>query len=122
MIAKVDIDSLRVGDSNISPVSVARNLGSWFDPMLIMKTHSSVFRGGHAAMPPRNVRKHFLTRYTVKNGISNLYILLKSALKMQEMPFQRPKFQNISGGACPRTTLELCRHYGHTLTKILATY
>ena len=50
MIAKVDIDSLRVGDSNISPVSVARNLDSWFDPMLIMKTHSSVFRGGHAAM------------------------------------------------------------------------
>ena len=28
-----------------------------------------------------------------QNGISNLYILLKSALKMQEMPFQRPKFQ-----------------------------
>ena len=82
---------------------------------------SSVFRGGggHAAMPPpRKVRKHFLTRYTVKNcistyifcskvhskcrkcrfrdpkfqnGISNLYISLKSALKMQEMPFQRPK-------------------------------
>ena len=23
--------------------------------------------------------------------------MLKSALKMQEMPFQRPKFQNISG-------------------------
>ena len=22
---------------------------------------------------------------------------------MQEMPFQRPKFQNISGGTCPRT-------------------
>ena len=41
--------------------------------------------------PPRKVRKHFLTRYTVKNGISNLYISLKSALKMQEMPFQRPK-------------------------------
>ena len=40
--------------------------------------------------PPRKVQKHFLTRYTVKNGISNLYILLK----MQEMPFQRPKFQN----------------------------
>ena len=28
--------------------------------------------------PPR---KHFFTRYTVRNGISNLYILLKSALK-----------------------------------------
>ena len=34
-----------------------------------------------------------MTRCTVKNGISNLYILLKSALKMQEMPFQRPKSQ-----------------------------
>ena len=55
----------------------------------------SVFRGGGMrSMPyPRNIRN----RYTVKNGISNLYIMLKSALKMQEMPFQRPKFQNISG-------------------------
>ena len=41
---------------------------------------------------------------------------------MQEMPFQRPKFQNIcGGGACPRTPLKLCRHYGLPLTKILAT-
>ena len=70
--------------------------------------------------PPRKVRKHFLTRYTVKNWISNLYILLKSALKMQEMPFQRPKFQTISGEACPRTPIKLCRHYGLPLTKILA--
>ena len=69
---------------------------------------------------PRNVRKHFLTRYTVKNGISNLYILLKSALKMQEMPFQRPKFQKkIPGGHDPGP-LQLCRHYGLPLTKILA--
>ena len=52
--------------------------------------------GGHAAMapPPSESPNNFLTRYTVKNGISNLYILLKSTLKMQEMPFQRPKFQN----------------------------
>ena len=57
-------------------------------------------------------------RYTVKNGISNLYILLKSALKMQEMPFQRPKFQNIFGGG---GTPPLRRHYGLPLTKILAT-
>ena len=42
----------------------------------------------------RKVQKHFLTRYTVKNGISNLYILLKSVLKMQEMLFLRPAFQN----------------------------
>ena len=67
--------------------------------------------------PPRNVRKHFLTGYTVKNGISNLYILLK----MQKMSFQRPKFQKHFQGACPRTLLELCGHYDHPLTKILAT-
>ena len=64
--------------------------------------HSSVFRGGMWPWPPRRkVRKHFWARYTVKNGISNLYILLKSALKMQEMPFQRPKFQKLFGGPCP---------------------
>ena len=45
-----------------------------------------------------------------QNGISNQYILFKSALKMQEMPFQRPK-----------PPLQLCRHYGLPLTKILAT-
>ena len=39
-----------------------------------------------------------------QNGISNLYILLKRALKMQEMPFQRPKFQNIFGGGMPPDT------------------
>ena len=33
-------------------------------------------------------------------------------LKMQEMPFQRPKFQKKSGGICPWTPLKLCRHYG----------
>ena len=56
-----------------------------------------------------------------QNGISNQYILYKSALKLQEMPSQRPKFQKIFGGACPRTPLQLCRHYGLPLTKILAT-
>ena len=58
--------------------------------------------------PPSKSPKNVLTRHTVKNGISNLYILLKSTLKMQEMPFQRPKFQ-------------LRHHYGLPLTKILAT-
>ena len=59
--------------------------------------------------PPRKVRKHFWTRYTVKNEISNLHILLKSVLKMHEMPFQRPKFQNgisnlyiLLKSACPQ--------------------
>ena len=35
--------------------------------------------------------------------------------------FHRPRFQKMSGGGVPRTPLELCRHYGLPLTKILAT-
>ena len=57
----------------------------------------------------------------LKRWISNLYILLKSAIKMQETSFQRPKFQNIFGGACPRTPIKLYRHYGLPFIKILAT-
>ena len=69
---------------------------AWLNCKEITLSHAVAYLGGacgHA--PPRKVRKHFLTRYTVKNWISNLYILLKSALKMQEMPFQRPKFQKL---------------------------
>ena len=76
----------------------------------------------HAAMtPPRKVRKHFLTRYTVKNGISNLYILLKSTLKMQEMPFQRPKFQKRFGGHAPDPPYNCVVTMASPLTKILGT-
>ena len=62
-------------------------------------TRSSVFRGLESALKMQEMP---FQRPKFQNGISNLYILLKSALKMQEMPFQRPKFQNIFGGACPR--------------------
>ena len=53
-------------------------------------------RPHHSELP-----KIFLTRHIVKNGISNLYILIKSTLKIQEMTFQRPKFQTFSGGLSP---------------------
>ena len=61
--------------------------------------------------------------FELKNEISTLYILHESVLKRQEMPFQRPKFQNIcgGGGGMPPDPLQLCRHYGLPLTKILAT-
>ena len=59
---------------------------------------SSVFRGGGMPSPLHLERpKKILTRHTVKNGISNLYILLKCALKMQETPFQSPKIQKRFG-------------------------
>ena len=38
-LAKVIISSLCVGNSAITPVSSARNLGSWFDAKLTMATH-----------------------------------------------------------------------------------
>ena len=62
---------------------------------------SSVFSGGMRPCPPTARPRNIRNRYTVKNGISNLYILLKSALKMQKMPFRRPKFKKISGGHTP---------------------
>ena len=38
-LGKLDNISIRVGDSNIHPVPIARNLGSWFDSRLSMATH-----------------------------------------------------------------------------------
>ena len=38
-LAKVSINSLRVGTAIITPVSSARNLGSWFDSKLTMAIH-----------------------------------------------------------------------------------
>ena len=61
-------------------------------------TDISVFRGGMRPWRPPERPNIFLTRHTVKNGISNLYILLKSSLKMQEMPSQDPNFKNVTGG------------------------
>ena len=40
-LAKVSINSLRVGTATITPVSSARNLGSCFDSKLTMATHIS---------------------------------------------------------------------------------
>ena len=88
---------------------------------------------GSPPPPPHSESpNNFLTRYTVKNGISNLHILLKSTLKRQEMPFQRSKFQNGISNLyiLLRSALKMqempfqrpkFRHYGLPLTKILAT-
>ena len=38
-LAKVSINTLRVGTATITPVSSARNLGSWFDSKLTMAIH-----------------------------------------------------------------------------------
>jgi hypothetical protein len=38
-LEKLDNISIRVGDSDVHPVPIARNLGSWFDSRLSMATH-----------------------------------------------------------------------------------
>jgi hypothetical protein len=38
-LAKINIDNIRVGSSEIKPVSSVRNLGAWFDSSMTMSTH-----------------------------------------------------------------------------------
>ena len=38
-LAKVNINCMRVGSTDVCPVTVARNLGLWFDEQLTMSTH-----------------------------------------------------------------------------------
>ena len=40
-LAKVNIDNMKVGSANVSPVPAVRNLGSWFDSQLTMFSHIS---------------------------------------------------------------------------------
>ena len=56
-----------------------------------------------------------------QKGISNIYICSKVPTKSRKCRFRDPNFKNIFGVACPRPTLQLYRHYGLPLTKILAT-
>ena len=44
-LAKVNINCIRVGSTDVCPVKVAGNLGSWFDEKLTMSTHISKFCG-----------------------------------------------------------------------------
>ena len=40
-LAKVSINSIKIGEANVATVSSARNLGAWFDSHLDMSTHIS---------------------------------------------------------------------------------
>ena len=44
-LAKVNNNCIRAGSTNVCPVTVARNLGSWFDEQLTMSTHISKLCG-----------------------------------------------------------------------------
>ena len=40
-LAKVNVDNIKVGSANVSPVPVVRNLGSGLDSQLTMSSHIS---------------------------------------------------------------------------------
>ena len=73
-----------------------------------------------ACLPPRKVRKHFMTRYTVKNGISNLYIYFaqkcpqNAGNAVSETQISKQSLGGGGGGgggvACSRIPLQLCCH------------
>ena len=44
-LAKVNINCIRVESTDVCPVTVVRNLGSWFDEQLTMSTHISKLCG-----------------------------------------------------------------------------
>ena len=65
-LAKVSIDSIKVGDADITPVLSARNLGTWFDSHMemsihISKTCKSAF---HYLYNIRHIRKYHSKEHT----------------------------------------------------------
>ena len=56
-----------------------------------------------------------------KMGFQTNIFCAKVPSKCRKCRFRDPNFKKIFGGACPQTPLQLCRHYGLPLTKILAT-
>ena len=62
-LAKVSINSIKVGEADVAPVSSARNLGAWFDSHLDMSTHISKTCGSafYYLYSIRHIRK-FLSR------------------------------------------------------------
>ena len=90
--------------------------------MLVCNIASSVFRGGACdhGPPPRKIRKHFLTRYSSKWDFKPIYFAQKCPQNAGNAVSETQISKNFRG-ACPRTPLQLCRHYGLPLNKILAT-
>ena len=84
---------------------------SSFRQRSITKTNQSAFRSvfrgwGDAAMahPPRNVHKHFLTRYTIKNrNFKPIYFAqIKMLSKCRKYRFSDPNFKKYPGEIFPQ--------------------
>ena len=65
-LAKVNIEGIRVGESVVTPVSIARNLGSWFDASMTMESHVTKTCGTafYFLHNIRRIRKYLSREYT----------------------------------------------------------
>ena len=107
--------------------------------IIIYNTRLVAYLGGHAP-PPAESPKTFLTRFKLiyfaqkcpQNAGSAVSETQISKWDFKPIYFAQKCPQNAGNavsetqisnfrGACPRTPLQLCRHYGLPLTKILAT-
>ena len=59
-LSKVNIDSLTVGSIDVTPVTVARNLGAWFDSNLnLQEQNHKTCKSGFSCLPSiRCIRKY----------------------------------------------------------------
>ena len=114
--AKVSINSLRVGTATITPVSSARNLGSWFDSKLTMVAHIS--KTCNSALyyfyNLRRIRK-YLSKDNTKTLIhayisSRVYYCNSLLYGLQE--YQLNKLQRVQN-MCARLMCNESKHYCH---------
>ena len=72
--------------------------------------------------PPLGKSVNIFWRDTLlKMGFQTYIFCSKVLSRCRKCHFRDPNFKKNSRGACPQTPLQLCRHYGLPLTKILAT-
>ena len=55
-LAKVNIDNITIAETNVKPISVAKNLGVWLDSSLSMSTHINKLCSA-AFYHPRNIKR-----------------------------------------------------------------
>ena len=68
-LAKVNMDNIKVGTANVSPVPVVRNLGPWFDSQLTTSSHISKLSSA-AFYHLCNIRRipKYLSQETTRTG------------------------------------------------------
>ena len=98
-LAKVNINCIRVGSTDVCPVTVARNLGSWFDEQLTMSTHIS----SYVVLP--------FTICIISNAFAS--VCLENQRKCLSMHLLHLVLiiVTVFGMGCPTTSLTNCREF-----------